>query len=142
MNQNPLSIDEVIEYLSAPLETQTVNKSLYYKPYHSKIDDLIDEILERKSTPDGSRVLSPITLLDNTVITPPIIGKQKEAYYAKAIQYGDYIELYISDLPTIKNKVKRSNSLHVPANIKTTNYTAYGIEMSSPELIEPLTSVS
>lgn len=103
----PETIDEIVEYFASPLEVPEIDKSLYYTPKPSKTDLLIDSILRKKSTNRGSEVLSPITLLDSTAIIPPEEDFQKLVYYTKAITYGDYVELYISDKPVIKHKNPR-----------------------------------
>lgn len=106
----PETLDDFIAYLSSPLEAPEINKDLYYKPYHSKTDDLIKEILAKRS--DGNRTLSPFSLLDSSVIIPPVIDSFKTAYFLTATTYGDYVDLYIHEKPIIKAKNLQSRRNH------------------------------
>lgn len=101
-------MDEFIDYLASPLEEPEINHDLYFKPYKSKTDDLIESILAKHT--GGSRVLAPFTLLDSTVIIPPVIDKYKLAYYQKTIEYGDYIDVYIHEKPIIEAKNRKSRN--------------------------------
>ncbi len=99
--------EDIVKYFGSPLEEPELHSELYFKPYKSKTDDLIKEILANKHS-DDSRMLSPFTLLDSSVVIPPIIDKFKTAYYVTAITYGDYVDLYIHEKPIIKAKNPKS----------------------------------
>lgn len=101
------SPENILEYLSSPLD-ENFDLTNFYTPYKSKTDELIDEILAKEKLNDGSRELSPFTLLDSTVVIPPIIDDFKTAYYQEAFIYGDYIDLYIYENPIIKPKHVKS----------------------------------
>jgi hypothetical protein len=99
--------EDIVKYFGSPLEEPELHTDLYYKPKISQTDILINEILAKKHN-DGSRVLSPFTLLDSSVVIPPVIDKFKTAYYVTAITYGDYVDLYIHEKPIIKAKNPKS----------------------------------
>ncbi len=100
------TLNDVVNYFGSPLEEPERNPDLYFKPSKSKTDDLIDKILTKQS--GGSHLLSPFTLLDSSVITPPVIDKFKTAYYQKVIEYGDSVDVYIYEKPIIKAKNRKS----------------------------------
>lgn len=100
------TLDDVVNYFGSPLEDPELNPDLYFKPYKSQTDDLIDKILTKQS--GGSHLLSPFTLLDSSVITPPVIDNFKTAYYQKVIEYGDFVDVYIYEKPVIKAKNRKS----------------------------------
>lgn len=102
--------EDIVKYFGSPLEEPKLHTELYYKPQVSKTDILINEILAKKHN-DGSRVLSPFTLLDSTVVIPPVIDKSKIAYYQTTIEYGDFVDTYIYEKPIIKAKNIKSRNV-------------------------------
>lgn len=113
--------EDIVKYFGSPLEEPELHTELYFKPYHSKTDDLIKEILAKHN--DGSRVRSPFSLLDSTVIIPPLFNNYLTAYYQEAYVYGDYIDLYIHEKPQIRYKNPRPKRSGV--------YSRIGIDRSS-----------
>lgn len=103
--------EDIVKYFGSPLEEPELYKELYFKPYHSKTDDLIKEILASKHS-DESRMLFPFTLLDSTVVIPPVIDRFKIAYYQTTTEYGDYVDIYIHEQPIIKAKNMKSRNSH------------------------------
>jgi hypothetical protein len=113
----PENLKEIVEYFGSPLEIPELNHDLYFKPYHSETDDLITKILSKRS--DGSRTLSPFSLLDSSVVIPPIIDDYKTAYFLTATTYGDYVDLYIHEKPIIKTKSFKSRWIYKNPKEKT-----------------------
>ncbi|MBI2414614.1 hypothetical protein HYV31_02075 [candidate division WWE3 bacterium] len=102
--------EEIVKYFGSPLEEPELHTELYYKPKISQTDILIKEILANKHS-DESRMLSPFTLLDSTVVIPPVIDKFKIAYYQTTTEYGNYVDIYIHEKPIIKAKNLKSRNV-------------------------------
>jgi len=100
---------DIVKYFSSPLELPEAKPEIYtLSPYTLEIDAQINEILARYKRSDVNRTLSLFSLLDSTVIIPPIDDKYKTVSYQKAITYGDYVDLYIYKNPIIKIKRPKS----------------------------------
>ncbi|NMB70393.1 hypothetical protein GYA27_04305 [candidate division WWE3 bacterium] len=116
--------EDIVNYFGSPLEEPELNPDIYFKPYKSKTDDLINKILAKRS--GGSHSLSSFTLLDSSVITPPVIDNFKTAYYQKVIEYGDFVDVYIYEKPIIKAKNRKSKTYsHCGGREKVDNSSKY-----------------